>query len=515
MQLIDKLVENRDSGVYPFHMPGHKRICAEDDLLSGIYGIDVTETEGLDDLHNARGIIKEAEERAAECFGADETHFLVNGSTCGILAAVYGSVREGDHIVIGANCHRSVYNALMLSGATPIIITPEKESYYDIYGGIDPADVQKALENTGDINEEDGGRKRRTAVVITSPTYEGITSDIEKIAGICHEKGAVLIVDAAHGSHLGFSDKLPVSAVRSGADIVITGVHKTLPAMTQTALIHIKGNCPVRDRVVKMLPVFMTSSPSYVLMASIDQMVMMLSSRGSRMFEAYTERLEDFYRQAEAFEALSVLGRGKLTAAGSFDHDMGRIVVSDMTGTYSGRELADMLLKQYGICVEMAAASYVILITGIADTDEGFDRLKQALLSIDGQISAKRPLSRSRGIIRRIYDSLVGRRIVRRMARSFDGNMAAPEASGICLCDNRIKDALFEEDRRLIPVELAEGAIAGDLVCIYPPGTPVTIPGHAITGADVDRILEAKKKGLEITGLINGEIGIIWERSSI
>ena len=258
MQLIKTLKENRDSGVYPFHMPGHKRMLAGDDLLGRIYGIDITETEGFDDLHNARGIIREAEDRAAALFRSDETHFLVNGSTCGILAAITGSVTSGDSLVIASNCHRSVFNGLMLSGAKPYIITPDPEAYFEISGGVSALSVERA------IDEADG---KRVAVVITSPTYEGITSDVEAIAGVCRKKGAVLIVDSAHGSHFGLSDDFPKSAVASGADVVITSVHKTLPAMTQTALIHINKDCPSKERIRKMLPVYMTSSPSYVCAA--------------------------------------------------------------------------------------------------------------------------------------------------------------------------------------------------------------------------------------------------------
>ena len=508
MKLIRKLTENRDSGIYPFHMPGHKRVCADDDILKAVYGIDITETEGFDNLHDAHGIIKEAEEKAAACFGADETHFLVNGSTCGVLAAVYASVTEGDHIVISANCHRSVYNAVMLSGATPYIITPERESYFDIYGGTDPQDVSDALSA---IEEKTEGRAARKAVVITSPTYEGITSDIRRIAEICKEKEAVLIVDAAHGSHFSFSDKLPESAIGL-ADIVITGVHKTLPAMTQTALIHISALCPVKERVRAMLPVFMTSSPSYVFMASLDEMTDMLVSDGKEMFEAYTAGLEDFYKKAEEFKSLSVLCRDMLTAKGSADHDMGRIVVSDITGAYSGQGLSDILLKDYGICAEMAAGTYITLITSVADTDEGFSRLIRALCSIDEMISAGRRPQRARGFLRRFYDALIGRRIAKSMA-GFEAVTAAEGSSGRFF-ENRIKEALFEEEVSVIPVELAEGKISKDFVSIYPPGIPVAIPGREISGEDVDKILEAKKEGLEITGLKNGEIAVIWERSS-
>lgn len=513
MSLIRRLKENRDSGPYPFHMPGHKRMKTDDDILTGIFGIDITETEGFDDLHDAHGILAEAEGRAAQCFGADETHFLVNGSTCGILAAICASVTDGDDIIIGSNCHRSVYNAVMLSGAEPYVITPEREAYFDIFGGVASEDVKKALIAVQERSGRDASAKKRLAVVITSPTYEGITSDIEAIAKICHEKGAVLIVDAAHGSHFGFSDMFPKSAVGS-ADIVITGVHKTLPSMTQTALIHINKSCPVKERVQKMLPVFMTSSPSYVFMASMDHMTETLLERGKELFEAYERRLEGFYRKAEEFKCLSVLTKDRLTAAGSADHDPGRIVVSDLTGTYTGRELSDMLRSEYGICTEMAAGSYMVLITSIADTDEGFLLLTDALADVDEKLCSGRLTQKRRGFVRKIYDALIGRRIARNLAGASE-TATVRTGPDFASFKNNMKSALFEDKVEYIPVELSEGRTAADLVCIYPPGIPAAVPGRIISGGDADALLDAKKNGLNITGLVNGEIGVIWERSSI
>lgn len=378
MTLIRKLKENRDSDIYPFHMPGHKRRLANDDTFRDIYGLDITEIPGFDDLHNAQGIIKEAEDRTARLFGSDETHFLVNGSTCGILSAIVGTVTKDDTVIAGSNCHRSVFNGIMLSGANKVLITPYRETQFDICGGISVEAVTQALEKAAG---------NRVAVVITSPTYEGITSDIEAIAKTCHKNNAVLIVDSAHGAHFGFSEGFPKSAVATSADAVITSVHKTLPSMTQTSLIHINRNCPSRDEIVRMLSVFQTSSPSYILMSSIDSMADLLEKQGKELFAAYEKRLEVFYKKAENLNSLTVLTKEKLSAKGSTDHDMGRIVITDMTGTYTGHKLSDILLKKYGLCVEKSEDTNVLLITSIADTDEGFERLIRALTEIDKELT--------------------------------------------------------------------------------------------------------------------------------
>ena len=481
MQLIEALKENRDQGPYPFHMPGHKRSLACDDLLLEIYGIDITETEGFDNLHDAHGIIKEAEERAAKLFGSDETHFLVNGSTGGILASVCGTVTSKDEIIVARNCHRSVYNAVMLSGAKPYIITPDKEKLFGISGGVTKEQVSEAL-------EEIKSKNRRAAVVITSPTYEGITSDVAGISKICHENGAVLIVDAAHGAHFGLSDAFPASPVSEGADVVITSVHKTLPSMTQTALIHINKMCASKEHIRKMLPVFSTSSPSYVLMASIDSMTMLLEDRKKELFDAYTKKLNDFYSKAERFNSLTVLTGNKLSAPGSQDHDMGKIVIGDSAMTFTGERLSRILREKYGICVEMATKEYVILMTSIADSGEAFEELYDALCEIDETITQGCKTTSAK-----ISDNGINT-----YTGFLDGNM---------------KEAMLSKAES-VPVGSSVGRIAADFVSIYPPGIPELIPGEIISKDSVGRILEAINTGLNVNGLTNGEISVVWEKSS-
>ena len=481
MQLIEALRENRDNGPYPFHMPGHKRSLAGDDLLSEIYGIDITETEGFDNLHDAHGIIKEAEQRAAALFGSDETHFLVNGSTGGILASVCGTVTYGDRIIMARNCHRSVYNAVMLSGAKPYIITPDKEKLFGIFGGVTKEQVSEALKET---KCKDG----KVAVVITSPTYEGITSDVAGIEEICRENGAVLIIDAAHGAHFGLSDSFPISPVSEGADVVVTSVHKTLPSMTQTALIHINGKCPSKERIRKMLSVFSTSSPSYVLMASIDSMTALLVKRKKELFDNYAKRLNDFYSKGVKLNKLIILTGKKLCAPGSRDHDMGKIVVGDSTATYTGKQLSRILREEYGICSEMSTKEYVILMTSIADSENAFKQLYDALQKIDESIPSGKEKA------------------------SYDQSGDGPDNYAGFLHGN-MKEAILS-DTETVPVESAGGRRAADFVSIYPPGIPELIPGEPISEESVSRILEALNEGLDVTGLSNGEISVIWEKSS-
>lgn len=224
--LDEALIEYGSSDIYPFHMPGHKRqrlgeFCPEE--------IDITEIDGFDNLHHAGGILKEGQERLASLFGSDESFYLINGSTTGILAAICGCMKKGGRILVGRNCHKSVYHAACLMEARAAYLYPEPTDF-GIQGSILPEEAERKLSEYPDVQ----------AVVITSPTYDGVVSDIEAIAKIVHAHGIPLIVDAAHGAHFGFSDGFPQKAIALGADLSVESLHKTLPCYTQTAVLHMR-----------------------------------------------------------------------------------------------------------------------------------------------------------------------------------------------------------------------------------------------------------------------------------
>lgn len=225
-ELFDKLANYGNSGIYPFHMPGHKRQKTVD---FNPYKIDITEIEGFDNLHHAEGVLLEAQKKAEKLYGSEESHFLINGSTAGILSAVSACAKKT--VLIARNCHKAVYHAALIRNLDVYYVYPEIQEEFMLNGGINPADVERSLEEHPEIE----------AVVITSPTYDGIVSDVKRIAEIAHAYGKPLIVDEAHGAHFGFSKYFPENSVHLGADIVIHSLHKTLPSYTQTALIHING----------------------------------------------------------------------------------------------------------------------------------------------------------------------------------------------------------------------------------------------------------------------------------
>jgi arginine/lysine/ornithine decarboxylase len=283
--LLMQLKDYTSDDYVPLHMPGSKR-NTELFSMGNPYGIDITEIDGFDNLHNAQGILKKGMIRAARLFGAEETLYLVNGSSAGIMAAICGATKKNDTVLVARNCHISVYNAIYLNELKPIYIYPQEiidksGKSTGIYGKVSPQEIEKKLERNKEI----------TAVVVTSPTYEGVVSDIEKIAQTVHRHNAVLIVDEAHGAHFPFSSAFPQTAVKCGADVVIQSIHKTLPAFTQTALLHLNGDRIDRERVKRYWNIYQTTSPSYILMAGIENCMTILENDGAKLFETYIERL--------------------------------------------------------------------------------------------------------------------------------------------------------------------------------------------------------------------------------
>ena len=400
--LSDKLEKYGKQGAYPFHMPGHKR-RGFDDLTNAIYESDITEIDGFDDLHDAKGIIKKEQEYAAELFGADESFFLINGSTSGIIASLltvsakylgtesekdrmgFGIDEEKDgYILMSETAHRSAYNGLILSDLKADKISPDPIEGAPFTGGISPDAVKEAL-----------SEKKYRAIYVTSPTYEGIVSDIKKICDIAHENNIPVIVDAAHGAHIELfngqgalsvcDDSLPEGALRSGADLVIESLHKTLPSMTQTSILHVQGDLIKRERLRKSLSMIQSSSPSYVLMRSITGCLHYMEKEGPALFDAYLKRLRRFYNETGELKHIRIFGDKE---SGYFGKDPGKINVICPGEDINGQKLHTLLKERYGIQSEFYKERYVLLMTSLMDTDEGFFRLRDALIDIDESIQA-------------------------------------------------------------------------------------------------------------------------------
>ena len=370
--LFDKLKDYGKSGVYPFHMPGHKRQSINGDLP---YEIDLTEIDGFDNLHNPHGCIKAVEDKAQLLYNAKRAYMLVNGATCGIMSAIGALTSRGDRVLIARNCHISVYRAVKLFGLKPEYILPEYAEEngvkLPVFGSIFPELIEDKLTQNPDIS----------LVVLTSPTYEGVVSDIKSISEICKKHGARLFVDEAHGAHFPFNRAFPESSVDCGADISVVSLHKTLPSLTQTALL-LTNDTDYDSALREQLAIFQTSSPSYVLMSSVESCLDHISENSSE-FESYIKRLSEFEKSAKALNILKLLFREDNNV---YAYDRGKLVISTIGTSISGTQLAEMLRNDYKIETEMSAEDYIIAMTSVCDTDEGFERLISALKTIDSKI---------------------------------------------------------------------------------------------------------------------------------
>lgn len=469
-KLYENLMEYSASDYYPFHMPGHKR-----NITDGVnpYSYDITEIDGFDNLHEPQGILRIAMEEAAEFYETDKTYFLVNGSTCGILSAICAVTARGDKILMARNCHKSVYNAVYLQELNPVYLYPEYIGEYGISGGISKEQTARILEENSDIK----------VVVITSPTYEGIVSDIAEIAKIVHENGGILIVDEAHGAHFGMHGNLPKSALSFGADIVIQSLHKTLPALTQTALLHVKGNRADVSGVERYLRIYQTSSPSYVLMSSITECLSKIKTEGMFLLEAHIRRLMAVSSHAKMFTHLKVMGREVVGKNGVYDYDIMKIVMSVRGTGYTGKWIYEEMQKRFHLELEMACGDYAVAITSLMDTEEGLLRLFKAMTELDRDI--------------RVYGD--EREKIKRV------DYIMPEAIVL----KSIYDAVSAK-KECLALREAQGKISAEFVYLYPPGVPILAPGEMITGEVIYLIEKYRSSGLKIYGTAERDAARIY-----
>lgn len=477
--LYEKLINYGKSDFYGFHMPGHKR--NGEIMENGLpYQIDITEIEGFDDLHHARELLKEAQDRAARVYHAEETCYLINGSTSGILSGLLGCTHKGGRILAARNCHKSVYAAIYMHELDVEYIYPEYDEKTGLNGAIDADAVRRILLED---RTEHCGKTTISAIVITSPTYDGVVSDIRRIADTVHEFGIPLIVDEAHGAHFGFHPYFPENANQQGADVVIHSLHKTLPSLTQTALIHLNGNLINRERVRKYVHMLQTSSPSYVLMASMDECIRFLE-REQDAFVLYQERLKKLRRELKKLKKLQLVETNA--------YDCSKIVISTKNTVkgqevYTGKILYEELLTSYHLQMEMASREYVLAMTSVCDTEEGFRRLKEALFQIDESLERKEIDNTSMELPR-----------LQRVYTSAEAENLSEEKSNVEI---------------LLPKECQE-RISLEYAYVYPPGIPLIVPGERISKKAVELLQLYEKSGFDIEGLKqSGRIRILKEIS--
>lgn len=454
MKLTDALKRYTKQNITPFHMPGHMRNPEFSHLL-GIQSLDFTEVEGLDDMNAPEGILKDAMERAANRYGAKQAFFLVNGSTAGLLAAVYALCRGGKRLVMARNCHKSIYHAAILSGAEVRYLHPAADPL-GFARSISPEEVAEAI--TDDT----------AAVILPSPTYEGIVSDIAGIAAVCHRRNVPLIVDDAHGAHLGFLDPAIPSPVSSGADLTVCSLHKTLPSLTQTGLLLLSGDLVDPDAVSAALGMFQTTSPSYLFMASIDGCIDVMGNPA--LFEDWKRRLVQI-RETES----PVLTMYRPAGVFAFDESK-RILTAP---GYTGDDIARILREEYRIEPEMVSLSYVLLMTGAGTTDAHTDALCRAL---------------------RTFPEPTRPRTLPVLPALPRPDIVTSPAEG------------WNRPSHLVSLPEAKGAVAAEFVLAYPPGIPLIVPGERVPQEMTDLLRVLTEEGVRIVssrGTFDGTLRIL------
>lgn len=462
MSDLDKtLIAMAESDYYPFHMPGHKRRKLPF-LQNNMLSLDWTEVDGLDNLHHAEGILMDAMEHLSLLTGAEKSYFMVNGSTGGILSAFSAALKQGETVLMARNSHKSAYNAVYLNRLKAEYLFPAWISQYELNGGCAPQDVKRALEKNKEIK----------AVFITSPTYEGIVSDIKAIAEIAHSYNVPLIVDEAHGAHFGLHAAFPKSATTLGADVVIQSFHKTLPALTQTAVLHVNGELVKKELLEKYLSIYQTSSPSYIFMAGIDACVRFLEREGKGEMENYTNRLISLRKAISGLSNIALPGKELKGDNSVFDVDISKIILSLCGKSWTGKKLYDILRKEFHLQCEMYMGSFSLAMTSIMDDIEGYNRLIEALKKIDARIDAS------------------------------ENYLPLQKPARVCQTVMSIAEAEEAEKEETFLLD-SEGKISAEFLYLYPPGLPLLIPGERITAEHCREIARYQDMEFALLGLFD------------
>ncbi|GCL43197.1 aminotransferase class I/II-fold pyridoxal phosphate-dependent enzyme [Dolichospermum planctonicum] len=451
----------------PFYTPGHKRGQGISPLLSDLLGKDVfhadlTELAELDNLFTPQSVILAAQELAAEAFGAEKTWFLVNGSSCGIAAAILANCRMGEKIILPRNVHSSVISGLILSGAIPIFINPEYDEYLDITYSITPELVKAALIEHPDTK----------AVLIVYPTYNGVCGDLKAISHLTNQYNIPLIVDEAHGAHFHFHPQLPTSALTAGADLTIQSIHKTLGAMTQASMLHIQGNRIDIDRINKALQLVQSTSPSFILLASLDAARHQMAIHGKKLMSQTWELAQEAIIKINQIPGLSTPLINSEKSQKFLDLDQTRLTVNVSEIGFTGFAAEEILDKKFDVTPEFSSWQNLTFIISLGNTKADIQNLIQGL----NNLSHVTPLTSECQPCKNRNDAIIGH----------DLSISPREA--------------FFANSEVLPVEETQDRICAEIICPYPPGIPVLMPGEIITKSALAYLQEIQNMGGFISG---------------
>ena len=463
-----------EKNLLPLHMPGHQRKTEMGAALP--YAYDYTEVEDLDNLHAPEGILQEAMNRTAAYYGCPDCFYLVNGSSSGLQAGIFALLEEGDEVVVARNCHRSVFYALSLRKAKIHFLLPEFWEDFSCFGSISPKEVERLLREF----------PKSKALIFTSPSYEGVVSDVEGIARLCHENGLSLLVDEAHGAH--FSPKkgasFTESAIALGADLVVQSPHKTLCSLTQSAWILGNGERYSREKLSFYLSVFQTTSPSYPLMLSLEKATTLLEREGEALFFRWKKVMKGFREKARTLSYFSFLWE-KEEACFAMDCSKIFLRALGIPELRLGRDLAKLLREDYGIESEMHSGENLLLMTGPFISEKELDRLFFALKDIERRFGEDR-------------EKQSGERRPETMEQSLQSKLLSSALYQISVAENTLQISEGLKEGEELNLRDGEGRICLEYLSLYPPGIPLLFPGEKLTAEKIQGIEDLEKEGIEL-----------------
>ncbi len=451
----------------PFYAPGHKRGQGISPLLIELLGTqlfkaDLPELPELDNLFNPEGVIAEAQNLASEAFGAEQTWFLVNGSTSGIIAAILAICGTGDKILVPRNAHQSVISGLILSGAIAIFLQPEYNLTWDLAYSITPETVAQSLQQHPDAK----------AVLIVYPTYQGICGDIAEITKITHEYNIPLIVDEAHGAHFNFHPDLPPSALTAGADLTIQSTHKVLGSLTQSSLLHVQGNRIDRDRLSQTLQLVQSTSPNYILLASLDAARQQMATQGYDLMNQTISLAKIARTEISKIQGLSIFGTPDFKpTAGCVNLDITRLTIKVSDLGISGYEADEILRQQFHVTAELPSLHHLTFIISLGNTETDIHQLINALKTLSVQHPPTTPL-----------------------INFFSTPHNRPHTP-----PSSCREAFFAQTETR-PLQDCVGRVSAEIICPYPPGIPVLMPGEIVTSDALKFLQQVIALGGKITG---------------
>lgn len=455
--VFDALKGLMEENSVSFHMPGHKGKNTLIEWGKYIPYIDTTEVEGVDNLLEPRGIIKESQELAAQVYGAKSTIYGVNGSTGSIYIALSTITKPGDKVLIQRNCHKAVYNAMILNRLNPVYMYPNYNEEHNVLTGLHPEEIEAILKEHEDIK----------AVVMTYPNYYGVCSDIEKIVEVVHKYNKILMVDEAHGPHMSFSDKMPISALKAGADIVIHSTHKTLPSFTQTSMIHVGTDRVDLNKLRDRFALYTTTSPSYLFTLSNEIAAAYMDGEGKDRLDWSINKVNEVIERLQKIDRVFVFTGDQLDPT---IHAKDNTKILFKIDGIRGSQVKKILRQEHNIRLEMSDYYYGLILTSLMNDEEDYEKL---IIAIE-EIAKTAP-----------YEEI----------NSTNINMPTPRV------EMNISSAYYSK-KELIDLEQAIGRISAASIIPYPPGIPLIVPGEMITRELYDHIIMTLENGLEIVGLM-------------